>query len=282
MSAEHESQHEGSDGVELPEPTAWPMVTAAGLTLIAFGLVTSLIVSLIGIVLSVAGAVGWFRGVFPVPKHELVPLVAPEKRASPIKMSKRDIQSLGIGQGGHRSFYPIRTHRYRSGILGGLAGGLTMAVLALLYGLVAKHSIWYPINLLAAAGVPSLAEANLDTLQQFNATGLVVALISHGAFSILIGLLYTVLLPMLPARFEWFWGGIVTPLFWTALIYPLFYVINPNLAARVDWLWFVLCQISFGVVGGYVVYKSQKVETMRSWPLAARMEFHATEGEEKS
>ncbi len=32
----------------------------------------------------------------------------------------------------------------------------TMAAMALLYGLVAKHSIWYPINLMAAAGVPSL------------------------------------------------------------------------------------------------------------------------------
>ncbi len=43
-----------------------------------------------------------------------------------------------------------------------------------------------------------------------------------------------------------------------------------------------LCQISFGVVGGYVVYKSQKVETMRSWSLAARMGVEAMEGEEKS
>ena len=36
-----------------------------------------------------------------------------------------------------------------------------MAVLAMLYGLIVQHSIWYPINLLAAAGVPSLANADL-------------------------------------------------------------------------------------------------------------------------
>jgi hypothetical protein len=152
----------------------------------------------------------------------------------------------------------------------------------LVYGLVAKHSIWYPINLLAAAGVPSLSGANLEVLEEFSAIGFVVALISHVALSIMIGLLYTVLLPMLPARFEWFWGGIVTPLFWTALIYPVFYVINPNLAARVDWLWFIICQISFGVVGGYVVFKSEKVETMHGMTLAARLGMHAMEGEEKT
>jgi hypothetical protein len=269
-------------GVELPVPTAWPITTALGLTLIAFGLVTNLFVSLVGLVLTLAGAIGWFRNVFPEPQHEIVPLVAMDRRAEPIKFSDREIKHLALGEGGHRSFYPLKTHRYRSGILGGLVGGLTMAVLALLYGIVAKHSIWYPINLLAAAGVPSLAYANLGVLQDFNAIGLVVAIISHGALSILIGLLYTVLLPMLPPRFEWFWGGIITPLFWTALIYPVFYVINPNLAQRVDWLWFVLCQISFGVVGGYVIYKSQKVETMRNWSLAERIGMHAMEGEKKT
>ena len=74
-----------------------------------------------------------------------------------------------------------------------------MAVLAMAYGIVIQHSIWYPINLMAAAGVPSLANADLATLRQFSAAGLTVAILSHLAFSILVGLLYTVLLPMLPA-----------------------------------------------------------------------------------
>jgi hypothetical protein len=150
-----------------------------------------------------------------------------------------------------------------------------MAVLAMLYGYVVQHSIWYPINLLAAAGVPSLATASLATLREFNAAGLTVAILSHLTFSILVGLLYTVLLPMLPARFEWLFGGIMTPLIWSALLYPIFDLINPALAARVDWGWFVLCQVAFGMVGGYVVFKSQKVETMQSWPLGQRMGMHA-------
>jgi hypothetical protein len=94
-------------------------------------------------------------------------------------------------------------------------------------------------------------------------------------------LLYTVLLPMLPARLEWLFGGVMTPLIWTALIYPTFNLINPALAARVDWGWFVICQVSFGLVGGFVVFKSQKVETMQSWSLGQRMGMHAMPEQEK-
>ena len=188
---------------------------------------------------------------------------------------------LQYGESSHRTRIPVEVHRYSSGILGGLAGGAAMAVLAMAYGLVVQHSIWYPINLMAAAGVPSLATASLATLREFSAAGLTVAILSHLAFSILVGLLYTVLLPMLPARLEWLFGGVMTPLIWTALIYPTFNLINPALAARVDWGWFLICQVSFGLVGGFVVFKSQKVETMQSWSLGQRMGLHAMPQQEK-
>lgn len=278
---EEEAGHrEGEGGVDLPIPTAWPITTALGITLMALGIVTSLFVSLVGVAIALLGGIGWFRDVFPVPKHMLVPLVEPERRAAPVKTSTRRISHLR-GEILHRAYYPIRVHRYSAGIFGGIAGGAAMAILAMLYGYVVQHSIWYPINLMAAAGIPSMANANLETLREFDTAAFVVAAISHGAISILVGLLYTVLLPMLPARFEWFWGGIMVPLIWTALMLPLFHYINPALAARVDWLWFVLCQVAFGLVGGFVVFKSAKVETLQTWPLAARMGVHATESEEK-
>ena len=34
---------------------------------------------------------------------------------------------------------------------GGLAGGVAMALLAMLYGIIFSRSIWYPINLLAGS-----------------------------------------------------------------------------------------------------------------------------------
>jgi len=274
------NEHEHGEGVELPIPTPWPIITALGVTLLLAGLVLTLVISLAGILIGLVGAVGWFLDVFPVPKHELVPLVEADRRPAPVKISPRRISHLHYGHQSHRVRIPMEVHRNSAGVIGGIAGGIAMAVMAMLYGLVAQHSIWYPINLMAASGIPRLAEANLATLRQFDAQGLIIAILAHGAFSILVGLLYTVLLPMLPARFEWLFGGILTPLMWTAVLYPAFQLINPALAARVDWPWFVLCQISFGLVGGYVVFKSQKVETMQSWSMADRLGVHGIHGDE--
>ena len=274
------NEHERGEGVELPIPTPWPIITALGVTLLLAGLVLTLIISLAGILIGLVGGIGWFLDVFPVPKHALVPLVEADRRPAPVKISPRRISQLHYGHQSHRVRIPMEVHRNSAGVIGGIAGGIAMAVMAMLYGLVAQHSIWYPINLMAASGIPRLAEASLATLRQFDAQGLTVAILAHGAFSILVGLLYTVLLPMLPARFEWLFGGILTPLMWTAVIYPAFQLINPALAARVDWPWFVLCQISFGLVGGYVVFKSQKVETMQSWSMADRLGMHGIHGDE--
>lgn len=279
MDTEHHSEH--AEGVELPTPTPWPMLAALGIMLIAGGFVTSFVVALVGILLGLIGGIGWFRELFPVPSHELVPYAEPAKRAAAIKVSPRRISHLALGAGGHRAYYPVRVHRYSSGITGGLAGGAAMAVLAMLYGLIFQHSIWYPINLLAAAGLPTMASADVSTLDQFHLSAFIVAVLSHGVLSILVGMLYTVLLPMLPARYEWFWGGIIIPLIWTAMLFPMFDIVNPALAQHVDWLWFIICQVSFGLVGGFVVFKSQKVETMQTWSLAARMGMHAMEAEEE-
>jgi hypothetical protein len=274
-----EHGHEHEEGVELPLPTAWPIMTALGITLLALGVVTNLFVSLAGFLVGLTGAIGWFRDVFPVPKHEIAPYAPPELRAAPVKVSPRTVSAIDMGEGAHRTYYPIKVHRYSAGIKGGLAGGAAMAILAMLYGLVAQHSIWYPINLLSAAALPSMTDATVQTLDQFHLGAFLVAVISHGIVSILVGLLYTVLLPMLPARYEWLWGGIVTPLIWTALLAPIFDIVNPALAAHVNWPWFIVCQVAFGVVGGYVVFKSAKVETMQSWSLAARLGVHALESE---
>jgi len=258
------------------------MVTAVGIMLLAAGFVTSIVIGLVGVLTALVGAIGWFREVFPVPQHEVYPYVEPARRAAAIKLSSRRISHLALGAGGHRAYYPVHVHRYSSGILGGLAGGAAMAVLAMLYGLVFQHSIWYPINLLAAAALPSMAEANVQTLNQFNALSFVVAVLSHGLLSIGVGMLYTVILPMLPARLRMVLGWDHDSDHLDGMLFPMFDIVNPALAARVDWIWFIICQVSFGVVGGYVVYKSANVETMQTWPIAARMGMEAMHSEDEA
>ena len=265
---------EDPNKIELPEPTCWAIVAAFGLCLVFAGLVTSLVVSAVGLITGLIGAIGWFRDVFPHPKPEYVELVPLQERASATKRSERHVEQLHFGEHGHRMHLPVAVHPYLSGVKGGLAGGFVMAVLACGWGAV-FHTIWYPINLLAAAGVPSLAIAGVQAMQNFSALGLLVATVTHLTMSILIGLLYVVLLPMLPARFEWFWGGIMTPIIWTALVAASLPMVNPMLAEYVDWPWFIVCQVAFGMVGGYVVFKSEKVETIQSLPLAAKLGVEA-------
>jgi hypothetical protein len=261
--------------VSMPAPTAWPMVTAFGLALLALGLVTQSVVSVVGLVLALRGAVGWFREVLPAEQHEGVRVRPLEQRARPITPAPHAVEQLKPGVAGHRVRIPAEIHPYSSGIKGGIVGGVAMAIVACVYGVIAYRSVWYPINLLAAAAVPSLAEADLARLTAFNSSGFVVALISHGAFSILVGLLFAVLLPMLPSRRAAFSGSLISPLMWSGLIWATLRLINPALNARIDWLWFIGSQIAFGLTTGYVVHHSKMVETMQTWPLAARAGIEA-------
>ena len=66
----------------MPAPTAWPFVFAVGLSLILAGLLTNAWVSLLGAVLAIFGAVGWFRQVLPHEHHEDLPVVVEAAPAS--------------------------------------------------------------------------------------------------------------------------------------------------------------------------------------------------------
>jgi len=66
------------DKIEVPAATAWPIVLAFGLTLVFAGFVTAVSVSILGAILAVAGAVGWFREVLPVESLEWATVVQEE------------------------------------------------------------------------------------------------------------------------------------------------------------------------------------------------------------
>src|ERR1700687_5787182 len=66
--------------IEVPASTAWPIVLAFCVTLLCAGLLTSVSVSVLGLVLSLAGCVGWFREVFPHEHEQTVPVAFEEHR----------------------------------------------------------------------------------------------------------------------------------------------------------------------------------------------------------
>jgi hypothetical protein len=254
--------------VHMPAPSFWPMVFAFGVTLLLAGLVTHYVVSVVGLIIVIRSMVGWWHDVIPHEAHESMPLDL-ARRPDPILVEARSVVRLHAGEYQHRVRIPDKVHPYSSGIWGGLAGGAAMAALACLYGLIAQHSIWYPINLLAGVVLPSMGNATIDQLRAFDGLAFFAALIGHGTISILVGLLYAVMLPMFP-KYAPFWAGILMPLFWSGLIATVLGLINPAMNERISWPWFVACQLGYGLVGGFVIARSTSINTMQSWPLAER------------
>ena len=74
-----------------------------------------------------------------------------------------------------------------AGITGGLVGGVAMAMVALLYGMLVQRSLWYPINLLAGMAIPGMAQASLEQLRAFSLSALIIAVLAHGVISLLPG-----------------------------------------------------------------------------------------------
>jgi hypothetical protein len=267
--ASEERETQVPETIAMPAATVWPLVTALGITLGCAGLVTHMAVSVVGLVFFLRGLIGWWRDVLPVEKHEAVPVPPPEQRAAPVQTRLHTVARLRLGEGGHRVHIPAEIHPYSAGIKGGIVGGMAMAIVAVAYGIIAYGSPWYPINLLAAVALPMPSHIRLEELTAFHALALIVALISHGALSLLVGLLYAAMLPMLP-RHPAFWGGLMTPLMWTGLIWAFLDVINPMLNQHIDWRWFIASQVAFGMTGGFVIARSERIETMQTWPMAAR------------
>ena len=118
-------------GLHLPSPTAWPIVLALGVALLLTGMVTSVVVSILGVLLAFLASVGWFRQVLPEEAHqpvevhaEPVPVVTSRRLAAKLP---EDITS--------RKILPVETFRITTGIRGWLAGG------ALRLGQVPQHMV---------------------------------------------------------------------------------------------------------------------------------------------
>ena len=152
--------------IEVPASTAWPLVLSFGFAFMLAGLLTSASVSVLGVVLAVAGCVGWFREVFPHEHEETVPVVFEEHR---VATERRVVERLPVAPDLVRAWLPLETYPISAGLKGGLAGGVAMAMLACAYGLLKAGSIWYPINLLAATVYAESLKLGPAQLNSFHA-----------------------------------------------------------------------------------------------------------------
>ncbi len=262
----------GSTRIEVPASTAWPVILAFGLTLLFAGLTTGALVSAVGAVLSLAGVVGWFREVLPRESCEVVQVVPEEAVAS---TTRREVAQLETARQVRRAWLPVQIYPVSAGIKGGLAGGAVMALLAILYGVISRYGVWYPINLLSAGFFPGAKAESAADLARFQPAAFVIAFVIHLAGSLLVGVLYGALLPMLP-RHPVLLGGLFAPLVWSGLLHSIIGIVNPVLNQHVDWPWFVLSQIGFGVVAGIVVSRQARIDVWQKLPLVLRAGIEAS------
>ena len=252
--------------IELPAPTAWPIVLAAGVTLMFAGLLTAASVSVLGVVLAAAGCLGWFREVLPRP-HEVVLTVVPDEvRAS---TERRTVERLPVAAEQVRAWLPVHTYPVSAGVKGGWAGSVAMAVLACAYGVLKVGSIWYPINLLASVVYAQSVKLGPAELLTFHADAFAIAVVLHGLSSTLVGVLYGAMLPMLPRR-PVVLGGVIAHVLWSGALYSILGLLNPVLQARIDWPWFIASQVAFGMVAGLVVVRQSRMPTRENLSFALR------------
>ena len=257
--------------IEVPAPTAWPLVLAAGCTFMFAGLLTSVSVTALGVVLAVAGCAGWFREVFPH-QHEDVLVVVPED--APVTTERRRVERVAVAPDQLRAWLPVQTYPVSAGVKGGVAGSVAMAVLAVAYGALEAGSIWYPINLLAATVYTESLKLGSADLYAFHASSFAIALFIHGLVSTLVGLLYGAMLPMF-ARRPVLFGGLIAPILWSGLLYSFLGLVNPLLASRIDWPWFMASQVAFGIVAGLVVRRETRMLTRENLSFAMRAGIEA-------
>src|SRR6185503_879389 len=175
---------EETTAIEVPAPTAWPLVLAAGFTLMFAGLLTNVSFTALGALLAVVGCAGWFRDVLPHQREEAVALVWEDAR---VTTGRRVVERVPVAPDQLRAWLPVHTYPISAGVTGGLAGSVAMAVLACAYGVLKAGSIWYPINLLAAAVYAESLTLEPTELYAFHASSLAIAIVLHGLVSTLVG-----------------------------------------------------------------------------------------------
>lgn len=287
----------------IPKPIGSPLVAAAGVTLLFAGLVTNWVVTIVGAVLALGGAIAWFRQVFPEEVVEEIPewaLRRGQEQARGMETAHEGVERAKIAveapraspsgraaarevvEGPRRLALPLEIHPYRVGVWGGLAGGAAMAIVACAWGVIFERSLWLPINLLAGVFLPGIESQGLDALRAFDPGWLLTALGIHLVGSIFVGLLYTVALPMMPRRPILF-GGVVAPILWTGLVWASLGIVNPALAEYISWPWFIASQVAYGLAAGFVISRFNRVPTMQFLPLSQRLGVESTrEGGEES
>lgn len=242
------------------------MLCAFGITLLFAGIVTTWSVAVVGAIFGLAGATHWWREVHPDSKE-----YAPTINVHPDPVTPRiGIVARLMQERRHRARLPLTIHPYSAGLIGGLIGGVVMAVVAALGGWFTDDSPWIAVNVLSGAALPSIGDMDRTQLLAFNGMAVAVGTGIHVVMSVFIGLVYGVMMPLIP-RWPLFWAAIIMPVIWCGLTMASISVVNPALEHHIDWIWFIGAQVTFGLTCGWWILRTEKIDTMQNWSYLERI-----------
>jgi hypothetical protein len=143
-------------------------------------------------------------------------------------------------------------------VIGGLLGGLAMALVATATVPFIGRGLWFPINLVAATVLRDLQTASPEALGQFIPLAFVVGLIIHLIISVLVGTLFALLLPTLPGP-ALIWSLIAGPTLWAIVQFVVLPLVNPIMSRLVNPVSFVIAHLLYSLVLGLWVIRYAKV-----------------------
>ncbi len=147
---------------------------------------------------------------------------------------------------------------YRVGIMGGLVAGAVMALAMALWGAMSGHSVWYPVNMIAATVLRPLQNASPAEIESFMPAAALVGTLLHGLISIFLGMIFNTLLPTLPGS-ALVWGVIIGLLLWVSAQYALLPLINPMMDQLMYEPTFLLANVAYSLVLGWWVNNAEKI-----------------------
>ncbi len=258
-----------SDQIKMPGATIAPLTLSLGVAMMAIGAITSPAFLIVGAGIAIVGLGLWVGSLLPGRGHVHEPLVPLDQRPRTVTSRPATVKHLVKGMPGYRLRLPTEVHPISAGVRGGIIGGIVMPIPALAYGLVSGHGIWYPVNLLAGMVLPGIGQPTGAALDEFHLSYLLLGIFIHVVLSVVLGLIYGVLLPTLPALSKALaWGGLLMPLLWTSVSFVAMGAVNPVLAKGVDWPWFIASQFLFGVVAAVVVTRANDLHPVPTGLLA--------------
>ena len=161
--------------------------------------------------------------------------------------------------------WPPDVYPYHAGVVGGLIGGVGMAIVGVIAGIIIGRGPWYPVNVLAAAAMPGFQGVSPEQLSQFSLSGLFVGSILHFTIAIAIGMLFGLLLPMFPGH-PLIWSLIAGGILWFFADIVLLPVLNPTMAEVVNVPSFIVAHFAYTILLGITVNQYEKIPAHFAWP----------------